>query len=88
MADETVAKNWSPAFPLTVESPDGSVTTFQGMTLRDWFAGQAMTSLGTWMPDLSYDGVHAGLTSVRVLDARAKWAYAQADAMLKARGNG
>lgn len=43
-----------------------------GMTLRDYFAGQALVGLA------SYHGVHAG----------AEDAYFIADAMLRARGEG
>ena len=53
----------------------------QGMTLRDHFAGQALASIGTWMP------IHGGgdLGTKRAMEARALWAYEQADAMLAAR---
>ncbi len=75
MADETVVKNWSPAFPLTFESPDGSVTTFQGMTLRDYFAGRVLAGMYS---NPSFDEV--------TKDVLATVAYEQADDMLKARG--
>jgi hypothetical protein len=44
-----------------------------GMTLRDWFAGQALAGL---IADQSRDGS---------ADDRARYAYAYADAMLRAR---
>jgi hypothetical protein len=44
-----------------------------GMTLRDWFAGQALVGL---IADPSRDGS---------TDDRARYAYAYADAMLRAR---
>jgi len=59
-----------PAFPIVL--PTGSA--FKGMTLRDWFAGQAILS----MPGPIHDDGYA--------DARAAAAYRQADAMIKARG--
>jgi len=71
--------NNPPAFPNEVT---------RGMTLRDYFAGQVLVGMGTWAPDLSYGGTRATLDNVRVVEARAKWAYAQADAMLKERDNG
>lgn len=62
-----------PAFPC-VEGPPNEF--FKGLSLRDWFAGQALVGLGTWSP---------GLVPMDA-DARAQWAYEQADAMLKMRG--
>lgn len=55
-----------------------------GMTLRDYFAGQALASIGTWMPE------HGGsnLGSKAAMQARSLWAYEQADAMLAERANG
>ena len=62
-----------PAFPALA----GRLTpiTDQGMTLRDYFAAQAMNALILEMPE---DWKYAP-------EALAKYAYAQADAMLKAR---
>lgn len=54
----------------------------RGMTLRDWFAGQALAGVGTWMPASHLGG---NLTLPTNLKLRAEWAYAQADAMLAAR---
>lgn len=50
-------------------------------SLRDWFAGQALASVGTWMP------AHGGsdLGSKAAMQARALWAYEQADAMIAER---
>jgi hypothetical protein len=55
---------------------DGS----DGMTLRDYFAAQALIGMGTWSPVSSAVG---GTESWR--SARAKFAYDQADSMLEAR---
>ena len=63
-----------PAFPLsTVDPYDRSVTTCDGMTLRDYFAAKAMQALiAAAEGDLHH---HHGAYD----------AYAYADAMLKAR---
>lgn len=37
--------NGGPAFPFEIEHGDGSFTNYTGMTLRDWFAGQALSSI-------------------------------------------
>lgn len=57
-----------------------------GMSLRDWFAGQALIALGTWMP-VPKTG-HPSLHSDETLKSRAEIAYRQADAMLSARKAG
>ena len=57
-----------------------SAELYGGMTLRDLFAAAALTGLGTWQPDF------IPLTSSKALEGRAKWAYQQADAMLRERG--
>ena len=65
--------NGGPAFPhYDVETTQ----VIPGMTLRDWFAGKAMQGLQANpvedVCEMSYEEI-------------AKYAYAQADAMLKAR---
>lgn len=65
------AKNdGGPAFP------HPAWTASRGMSLRDWFAGQALAGM------LSSDGRPTGD------QAKAEWAYDLADAMLKAREGG
>lgn len=67
-----------PAFPFNYEGDGGQQVTHQGMSLRDWFAGQAIASI----PNRAWDdsgGPEA------VITAWARCAYAVADAMLKAR---
>jgi len=66
------------AFPMTASTgdPRDGVYCQNGMTLRDWFAGQAL------------QGILAG---TRNGDKPANWAkaaYLIADAMIKARGGG
>lgn len=55
-----------PAFPV--------VNASKGMTLRDYFAGQALAGIAA-DPDVDIS-----------TDERARWSYRMADAMLKARG--
>lgn len=77
MTDETTNRDGGPAFPGTTSAPNASGVMYpahhQGMTLRDWFAGQAMSGLGgdNGSPDVD-----------------AEWAYRVADAMLAAREAG
>ena len=55
-----------------------------GMTLRDYFAAQALIGMGTWAPyrERDFAAPSLDLSSPAVLADRAAWAYAQADAML------
>ena len=50
-----------------------------GMSMRDWFAGQALVGMGAWGP-----APHNWYGEAQ-LRAKAKYAYEIADAMLKAR---
>jgi hypothetical protein len=69
-----------PAFPLsTVDPYERSVTTCDGMTLRDYFAAKAMQTLLS-SEYTSQHGLHEGW-----MGALAHEAYMVADAMLKAR---
>lgn len=72
-----------PAFPTVA----GQTVYSNGMTLRDWFAGQALASLaGDINPHLPNSRASAMWPEPQELaDRRAKWAYLQADAMLAAR---
>lgn len=77
-----------PAFPIpsvgTGDPRDGMTTGHTGMSLRDWFAGQALA--GAWAnPDLSKAMSEAGMRPHDVRLSLAESAYAQADIMLKAR---
>lgn len=53
-----------------------------GMSLRDWFAGQALTG-GLGNPNTPDQLCGLGFKGSK--DMMAEWAYAHADAMLKAR---
>jgi hypothetical protein len=63
-----------PAFPVVIVDRPKELAHFNGMTLRDYFAGQALASinLGIGVSDDFYSRT-------------AKHCYALADAMLKAR---
>lgn len=71
-----------PAFPQGRKWVDHNGRTGRdiegGMTLRDWFAGQALVSMGTWMPPSATGKLNAD----EALRQRADWAYRQADAMM------
>ena len=81
MAKET----GGPAFPYQDVLPDGMVnlTPQIGMTLRDYFAAQAMTGAQIW--DAVLNGKNAQLSHEGGVNTLAEVAYAVADAMLKAR---
>lgn len=70
-----------PAFPggeLRFDDADCTTPYYAGMSLRDWFAGQALAGMMA-----SNDAVPVGTLDPRGLLASS--AYAMADAMLKAR---
>lgn len=68
--------NGGPAFPCeNIMTPNGGVIVSDGMTLRDYFAAKALQGL------LSHNS--NGNASDKNI---AEWAYSQADAMLRARG--
>jgi hypothetical protein len=69
----TTINDGGPAFPMSYAGSE--VYTYpnqQGMTLRDWFAGQALVSMGVEYTDECHASV-------------AQCAYRYADAMLRAR---
>ena len=61
-----------------------------GMSLRDWFAGQALLSDPGNNPNLPGDPANTSRwpDAKDLAERRAKWAYHQADAMLAARTEG
>jgi len=86
------SKDGGPAFPAMIISHYVSGTDGQGastaqpvyshdsgMSLRDWFAGQALSCI----PLRAWEGV--GSTNQDIINAWATCAYATADAMLAAR---
>jgi hypothetical protein len=70
-----------PAFPVFPETAGGHAAAFQGMTLRDYFAAQALTGAQIW--DAVINGKNAQFSAGT--EKLAEVAYAVADAMLKAR---
>lgn len=70
-----VKDDGGPAFPQTRISPGAhSVAYTDGMSLRDWFAGQALA------------GITADVDTNRSIpDVLAKWVYEIADAMVAER---
>jgi hypothetical protein len=72
----SVGKTGGPAFPHSYEvMPDRELHTYSGMTLRDWFAGQAMVGILANDSDPSPEQVPHIVAS----------AYTLADAMLSQR---
>ena len=75
-----------PAFPLLLPAIPGEPETYwNGMTLRDWFAGQALA--GEFVQS-EFTGMFANNSSDAVLMARARVIWRMADAMLAARKGG
>lgn len=72
-----------PAFPMVVwQTPDGFCMSYssKGMTLRDWFAGQALIGFLS-----SGRGINGGCQTDFTTDRLAKDCATVADAMIKAR---
>ena len=79
-------KDGGQAFPMALPDialpPDEAfalVKRCQGMSLRDWFAGQALVG---W---LSYNGEYVDMTSDTQGEKVAAWSYEIADAMIAQR---
>lgn len=80
--------NGGPAFPLPAVSHQGHIMALTegpalGMTLRDYFAAKAMQGMYN---DGSVVAASKLVDDSTNMDAVARWSYAQADAMLRARG--
>ncbi len=77
-------KDGGPAFAAMGVSPAGDVYHEHGMSMRDWFAGQALAAMIAKHPLIvSDEGETAELSLIRLGMARS--AYAYADFMLEAR---
>jgi uncharacterized protein YodC (DUF2158 family) len=79
MSDENKIDDGGPAFPFDEYTKDGhQYSVHLGMTLRDWFAGQALKgAYASWMAECR----DANTSS----EGMANECYLIADAMLKAR---
>jgi hypothetical protein len=71
-----------------ITTPGVTLLEHTGISLRDWFAGQAMLGMQARMANSSYaDSVRSGAAAskIDVCDAIAQCAYELADSMLAAR---
>ena len=79
----TTKDNGGAAFPFSPNDHSTARMTTSGMSLRDWFAGQALITLGDVNPHLPNDaGSLREWPGSGSGSRRAKWAYLQADAMI------
>ena len=78
MTDEKTINDGGPAFPNLGYNADKN---YNGMSLRDYFAGQAL--MGDFVQS-EYTGTFSDKTSDDLLLARARVLWRMADAMLKA----
>jgi hypothetical protein len=69
--------NGGPAFPFAATDGSNVLLQTNGMSLRDYFAGQALIGTTEWRPSWSADKART--------QSIAEYAYAVADAMLAAR---
>ena len=99
MTEQTI-DNGGPAFPQDLQGRRGDNPEYQGMTLRDWFAGQMMSAMVSASNDTAIvpkdeSGEYAHHNSWPAVSERhgeikelARISYDIADAMLKARNAG
>ena len=76
-----------PAFPLKIEDGQGGYEQCYGMSLRDWFAGQALAGYTAAPDERKCPAGHSNpdLWQRDILAQDAAWCYKMADAMLAAR---
>ena len=79
----TARDDGGPAFPRSDYDNSNA-----GITLRDWFAGQALAQMAKTNPSLPGDKATTWPEPEELAERRARWAYLQADAMLSARKGG
>ena len=72
----TKQENVGPAFPQPTGGGEFGIRPMPGMSLRDWFAGQALVGLCASPHNMVVDGYHGEF---------ATHAYMLADALLEAR---
>jgi len=75
----TQQDNGGPAFPRTVQQWNSNLQAFDGMSLRDWFAGQALAGLCANMNDQDHPFMDMSVKHMGEL------AYNYADEMIAAR---
>jgi hypothetical protein len=80
VSEQKTINDGGPAFPVP-----GSTATDIGMTLRDWFAGQALAGILNGCMGTTGFGEVSAYSRGPCNSAAADRAYAVADAMLKAR---
>lgn len=83
MTDMTKPYDGGPAFPMAPPQWDGNGNShwgIPGMTMRDWFAGQALSGM------IASNQWHIGSAHGSAANIVADHAYEMADAMLDARG--
>jgi hypothetical protein len=87
MVEKTQIDGDYPAFPISERMADGSYyCSHQGMSLRDYFAGQALAGIFTHL--IVSRASDQDLDPATLATAYARGAYGLADAMLLARGEG
>ena len=76
-----------PAFPNPdLVMPNGDFEHGQsGLTMRDYFAAKAMQGMLSCQDFMNDQIIKFGITKEQALENVARWAYIQADAMLKQR---
>ena len=77
-----------PAHPHPVRNEQCEWDVATGMTLRDWFAGQALAAMITATSAGQHNALNGKPVGTSIYDAMAMDAYALADAMLRARKGG
>lgn len=87
MTDTKKIEDGGPAFPPTafLNAKDQIAHGYDGMSLRDWFAGQALAGMLA-MPEHDNGNFHNNCGEMFIGPAR--YAYRMADAMLTARKSG
>lgn len=85
MTDSKKIDDGGAAFPRTEQHADGATYFYHGMSLRDWFAGQALAGMLA-IPEHDNGNFHNNCGEAFIGPAR--YAYRMADAMLAARKAG
>lgn len=73
-----IPDGYEPAFPFACQGPTTAPETYYGLTMRDWFAGQALVSYSNW-------GGHDENGEVIKFSDAAADCYNMADAMIEER---